>query len=52
MLYNGRRSYKVAKKLKEIDFVFIGEGLLSQWLERQEGKVSNIHYLGKVDNYD
>lgn len=43
---------EVAKKLKEIDFVFIGEGLLSQWLEGQESKVSNIHYLGKADNYD
>ncbi len=43
---------EVAKKLKEVDFVFIGEGLLSQWLERQESKVSNIHYLGKTDNYD
>jgi len=43
---------EVAKKMKEIDFIFIGEGLLSQWLERQEGKVSNIHYLGKADNYD
>lgn len=42
----------VAKKLKEVDFVFIGEGPLSQWLERQEGKLSNIHYLGKADNYD
>jgi len=43
---------KVAKELKEIDFVFIGGGPLSSWIEKQEGKMSNIHYSGKVDNCD
>ena len=43
---------EVAKGLKEIDFVFIGDGPLSNWMEKQDSKMRNIHYLGKVDNYD
>jgi len=43
---------EVAKELKEIVFVFIGDGPLSNWIKEQDGKMSNIHYLGKVDNYD
>lgn len=43
---------EVAKQLKEINFVFIGDGPLSNWMKKQDDKMSNIHYLGKVDNYD
>lgn len=43
---------KVAKQLKEIDFAFIGDGPLSNWMKKQESKMRNIHCLGKVDNYD
>ena len=43
---------KVAKELKEIDFAFIGDGPLSNWMKEQESKMRNIHCLGKVDNYD
>ena len=43
---------EVARQLKEIDFAFIGDGPLSSWMKKQEGKMSNIHYLGKVDNCD
>ncbi len=43
---------EVAKQLKEIDFVFIGDGPLSNWMKKQENEMSNIHYLRKVDNYD
>jgi len=43
---------EVAKELKEIDFLFIGDGPLSNWMEKEDSKMRNIHYLGKVDNYD
>jgi len=43
---------EVAKGLKEIDFAFIGNGPLSNWMKEQESKMRNIHCLGKVDNYD
>ncbi len=43
---------EVAKGLKEIDFAFIGNGPLSNWMKKQESKMRNIHCLGKVDNYD
>ena len=42
---------EVAKGLKEIDFAFIGDGPLSNWMKKQESKMRNIHCLGKVDNY-
>ena len=43
---------EVAKRLKEIDFAFIGDGPLSNWMKKQESKMENVHCLGKVDNYD
>jgi len=41
---------RVAKKLREVDFVFIGDGPLSNWIKMQEAKEKNIHYLGRVEN--
>jgi len=41
---------KVAKELREINFVFIGDGPLSLWIKEEEKKIKNIHYLGKVEN--
>jgi len=41
---------KVARKLKEIDFVFIGNGPLSHWIKMQDMRMKNVHYLGKVEN--
>jgi len=41
---------EVAKELKEIDFLFIGEGPLSNWMKEQENKMRNIHCLGGVND--
>lgn len=43
---------EVTKESKEIDFVFIGDGPLSNWMEKQDSKMRNVHCLGKVENYD
>ena len=43
---------EVARELKSIDFAFIGDGPLSNWMKKQESKMENVHCLGKVDNYD
>ena len=42
---------EVARELKSIDFAFIGDGPLSNWMKKQESKMENVHCLGKVDNY-
>ena len=40
---------EVAKELNEIDFVFIGDGPLSESLKIQSEKLSNVHFLGRVE---
>lgn len=47
-----RRIFELAKKLKDVTFVIIGSGLLSEELRKQSKDYLNIIFLGKISNKD
>ena len=41
----------IAKKMKDVHFVFIGTGPLESWLKDESKRHANIHFIGKIENH-